>query len=284
MNKKDLELLAGNVSGMLTGVVKMLLQSRPVESSGAPRPDQSLVIMGNGPSLKDVLDHRELLAGRKLLAVNFFANAPEFVETRPDFYVLCDPHFFDPEGDPNVDKLWRNLCSVTWPMTLFVPRGECRKASGRLRGASNIRLAAYNPVGIEGPEWFERMAFDARLAMPRPRNVLIPSIMIGLWLGFKEIYLTGADHSWMKTIRVNESNEVVSVQPHFYDDNESEQERVASVYKGVHLHDVVRSFYVAFHSYFAISRYAAHIGAHIYNATPGSFIDAFPRRALSEQP
>lgn len=282
MNKKDLEILAGNVSGMLTGALKMLLQSLPVKTYGAPRHDESLVIMGNGPSLKSVLEHSEVLAGRKLLAVNFFANAPEFVQTRPDFYVLCDPHFFDPEGDPNVDSLWRNLSAASWPMTLFVPRAELRRAADRLSDASNIRLAGYNPVGIEGPGWFERMAFNARLAMPRPRNVLIPSIMIGLWLGFKEIYLTGADHSWMKTIRVNESNEVVSVQPHFYDDNASEQERVASVYKGVHLHDVVRSFYVAFHSYFAISRYAAHIGAHIYNATPGSFIDAFPRRVLSK--
>ena len=116
--------------------------------------------------------------------------------------------------------------------------------------------------------------------MPRPRNVLIPSIMLAIAAGFKRIYIAGADHSWMKTISVNDNNEVVSIQPHFYKENEQEKKRVNTEYMHYPLHQIVYSFYVAFKSYFEIKAYADSIGTEIWNITPGSFIDAFPRKKL----
>ena len=75
---------------------------------------------------------------------------------------------------------------------------------------------------------------------------------------------------------------MVSVQPHFYKDNEAEHERVKSVYRDIRLHEIIYSFYVAFKAYFAVERFARRCGAVIYNSTPGSFIDAFPRREIPE--
>ena len=124
------------------------------------------------------------------------------------------------------------------------------------------------------------MAYGRRLGMPRPRNVLIPAIMTGIWSGFKEIYIIGADHSWMNTICVNEHNEVESRQPHFYQDNEHELKRIKVDYVHRPLHEVVHSFYVAFRAYHQIQRYASTAGVAIYNSTPGSFIDAFTRKSL----
>ena len=72
----------------------------------------------------------------------------------------------------------------------------------------------------------------------------------------------------------------MSVQPHFYRDNDAEHQRVASVYKNVRLHELLLSFHIAFKAYFDVDEYARYIGANIYNATPGSFIDAFPRKSL----
>lgn len=116
--------------------------------------------------------------------------------------------------------------------------------------------------------------------MPRPRNVLIVSIVAGMWLGYKEMYIIGADHSWMQTIAVDEQNRVISVQPHFYKDSASEQKRVNAVYSNLHLHDIINSFYIAFRSYHRILAWANKRGVAIYNSTPDSFIDAFPRRPL----
>ena len=113
--------------------------------------------------------------------------------------------------------------------------------------------------------------------MPRPRNVLIPSIMAGIRLGYRRIVIVGADHTWTRTLSVDEQNRVISIQPHFYKDNNAEHERVASVYEGLRLHDVLGSMTITFRSYHHIADYAAHIGVEILNASAETFIDAFPR-------
>ena len=74
--------------------------------------------------------------------------------------------------------------------------------------------------------------------MPRPRNVLIPSIMTGISLGFKRIFITGADHGWTKTLSVNDRNEVISVQPHFYTEDSHEQQRIRIDYLKYPLHQM----------------------------------------------
>lgn len=119
------------------------------------------------------------------------------------------------------------------------------------------------------------------MAMPRPRNVLIPSLMLAIAMGYAEIVVVGADHTWMQTLSVTDDNEVVSVQPHFYNDGKEEQARVRHEYRNYRLHQIVESFAVAFKSYHDIANFATSRGVSIINATPGSFIDAFPRGSLS---
>lgn len=258
-------------------VIKMLLQSGSPSVERAER-EKPLIVMGNGPSLNEAMaEHGDSLRENELLAVNFAANAPQFREFKPDYYVMADPVFFNDLDNANVARLWHNLSEeVDWPMTLFVPVRTKLPVSL----PENVRVSRFNAVGVEGFGWLERWAYRRGYGMPRPRNVLIPAIMIGLSLGFKEIYLAGADHSWSRTLEVTDENVVVSVQPHFYEDNAAEHARVASVYKDVRLHQIMYSFYVAFRSYFRIRSYAESVGAAIYNSTPGSFIDAFTRKAL----
>lgn len=220
----------------------------------------------------------ELLRQNDTLAVNFAANAPDFKDLRPKYYVLADPHFFQSDNDPNVRLLISNLSAAIWPMTLFVPRNSVIHPS--LRNHPYISVETFPLNGFEGFECIENIAFDKELGMPRPRNVLIPAIMIGIWMGYKKIYLTGADHTWTRTLSVDESNHVVSIQPHFYKDNEHEEARVVSTYSNIRIHEILESFSVAFKSYHTIRRYADMHGVSIFNSTPGSFIDAFKRSPL----
>lgn len=261
-------------------VAKLVLTSRRPTVSRADSVDRPLIVLGNGPSLRDNLrENMSLLKQTPTLAVNFFANAPEYAEVKPRYYVLADPHFFSAAGtDSNVDKLWENLRATTWPMTLFVPARFRRLLPDTI--ASSVKTEFFNFVGIEGFRWFERWAWRKGLGMPRPRNVLIPSLMVAMAMGYRTIYILGADHSWTKTLSVTDDNTVVSVQPHFYADNSGEKERVSSVYAGVRLHQVLESMVIAFRSYHRISGYAESSGISIYNSTPGSMIDAFERSPL----
>lgn len=271
----------GNLSGTVKSIVKLMFQSR--RSFVTKADEERVIIMGNGPSLNETIEnHIDILKTTPAIAVNFAANAPQFTMLRPRYYVLADPHFFVNKQDINVAKLMSNLSElVDWTMTLFVPN-SVKKHNITITN-KNISIEYFNMVGVEGFQWFENFAFSRGYGMPRPRNVLIPSIMIAMQMGYKEIYITGADHSWTKTLSVNENNEVISIQPHFYKEDEKEQKRIRTDYLHYPLHQIIYSFYVAFKSYFVIQRYAKNRKIDIYNSTPESFIDAFPRRPLPEK-
>lgn len=266
----------------LKAIVKIALKSRRTVRPQLPRPEgDEVVILANGPSLRTTIaEHAERLRGVPTVAVNFMANAPEFVQLKPRYYVLADPHFFCGMEHDNVQSLWRAIASVDWPMTLWVPVERLRAARDFLGRNSKVEVATFNFIGIEGWAWLERMAYNRGWGMPRPRNVLVPALMAAARCGFKTIYVTGADHSWMETLRVDDDNNVVSVQPHFYADSKAETKRSVAEYRGYCLHDIIYSFYVAFSSYHRLQRWAESRGIAIYNATPDSFIDAFPRKDL----
>ena len=259
-------------------IVKLLTQRRRATITKADADtSRPLIILANGPSLNQTIaESLPSLQAHPTLAVNFAANAPEFRTLRPRYYVLIDPHFFSATDDPNVTRLWDNLARVDWPMTLIGPARRRRL----IPKSVNIDTLTVNDIAVEGFLPLENAAFARGWGMPRPRNVLIPSIMAAIAMGFKEIYLTGADHSWMKTISVNDNNQVVSIQPHFYKDNDKELARVRTDYLHRPLHTILDSFRIAFASYHTIARFAATRGIRIVNSTPGSYIDAFPRAPL----
>ena len=263
----------------VASLVKIVLQSdwnTPVPHVSS---DEEIVILGNGPSLNETIaNHLDFLKSRKLLAVNFAANTDEFTTLAPDYYVLADPLFFNGITLENVQKLWNRLNSVERRMTLFVP-AKYKNMTLPLNN-SKLKTVFYNLTPVEGFNFIENWAYGTGLGMPRPRNVLIPSIMLSLRLNFKKIYIAGADHSWTKTISVDDDNNVVSIQPHFYKENLKEEQRIRKDYMNYPLHQILHSFYVAFKSYHTIERYAQKTGAKILNITPGSFIDAFERLKL----
>ncbi|MBO5749100.1 MAG: hypothetical protein J6R48_08855 [Muribaculaceae bacterium] len=275
----NLSLFTASIASLL----KVMLLSKRVASSRPVDKSRRVIVLGNGPSLRTTIaDHLDFLMSHDRIAVNFAANAPEFFELQPTGYVLADPHFFDGiSTDPNVAKLWDNIRSTRWPMTLFLPANRKEFVTEmRLSDIPHLTISYYNLTPVEGCKSLSHRLFNLGLGMPRPRNVLIPSIMLAIREGYGTIYIAGADHSWTRTLWVDEDNRVVSIQPHFYQDNEEEKKRVATEYHNYPLHQILQSLYIAFRSYFDIADYAKTKGIDILNITPDSFIDAFPRLRL----
>lgn len=269
---------AASAGASLKSIVKILLTRRRGPDITAQQRLKPLIILGNGPSLRQTIDnHTPALLSHPTMAVNFAANTPEFFTLKPEFYVLADPHFTN-TSDPNVASLISAINRADWPLTLLLPYGM------NLPGLSNPRVTVmrFPAVGVEGARSLRSFAIRRRLGMPRPRNVMVCAIMCGIWLGFTDIFITGADHSWTRTLSVDSSNRVVTIQPHYYKESESEEERVASVYTDIRLHQILESFSIAFRAYHDIADFTSRNGINVYNASPGSFIDAFPRRQLPE--
>ena len=265
-------------------IVKIILKSRPCSTPPQCDGNDEIVILGNGPSLNDTMAlHKDFLMGRHLLAVNFAANTPIFQELKPCFYMLTDPVFFTRTDMDNVQNLWSNFATkVDWDITLFIPTSAKINMQWKEMLASNkhINICTYNMTPIEGFHWFENLAYSRGWGMPRPRNVLIPSVMQAIAMRYKTVYIAGADHSWTKTLSVDDENRVVSIQPHFYKEAKSEEERIKVDYMNIKLHEVLESMQIAFRTYHTIQRYALTRGISILNITPDSFIDAFPRKKL----
>lgn len=267
----------------LKSIVKIALQSNIAAAFGALRrkgeAGGTVVVMANGPSLKESLDSdRDVFLSNPCIAVNFAPISDEFFMVKPSYLVLADPHFFKLRADDaNLCKLQEAMARIDWELTLFVSAKFASQAR-RMWPNDHVKVSRFNAIGLDGFGWFRYWAYKHRLGMPRPRNVAIPALMIALWLGYREVLLFGADHSWMKTISVTDENEVVSIQPHFYKEDKREEERVRHEYRGYRLHTIVESFAVAFRSYHGIEEFARKIGARIVNLTPGSMIDAFVRR------
>lgn len=280
MNFDKIGGFVSNLGSSIASLVKVALMSKGSSMASDEGKDRELVILGNGPSLRKTIDEDlRWLVNHDLMAVNFAAFSDEFFKLRPRYYILADGHFFNSvQTDGNVKRLWKNFGRVTWNMTLLLPTRFKHFAKPLLMDAKDIKVRYFNLTPIDGFKWLKHFLFSLGAGMPRPRNVMIPAIMEGIRLGYKKIYLCGADHSWTKTLDVDNENFVISIQPHFYEDNEEENKRVRETYKSLKLHDVLGSMTIAFRSYWEIAGYARKKRVEIINASPGSMIDAFPRR------
>ncbi len=276
----------GDLQQTLFSIVKIPMMSRrpsklPVSVSN---PDE-IVILANGPSLNDtVAENRSFLSSRTLLAVNFSVTSPMYTELRPELYLIADPLFWI--VDEKRDLLFGTLADkTTWPMHLFVPARALVDTRWRpmLERNRNITVHIYNTTPVEGFKGFAHWVYKRGLGMPRPHNVLIPSIAMALRMSFRKIYLAGADHSWLPEITVTDQNEVLMHQKHFYDTSTSKAETVKQEnLNTARLHTILYHMHVAFKAYFILRDYAESMGKEIINITPGSYIDAFPRKKLSE--
>lgn len=267
----------------------VLLSKIPKKLSFARKFDEC-VLLGNGPSLNQSLkEHPEFIHNRTLFCVNFFAVSKLYEQLKPSIYVIAAPEIgikhIRPQLKERYTELFLTISKKTdWPIWLYLPfsvkssifyKRNIRQVISR---NTKITVRFFNNTPVEGFWRFCIFFFRFNLGMPRPHNVFIPSIFLAINLSFTKIFLLGADHSWLKEIHVNEQNEVLIDQKHFYDKEDSTPRPMLK--KGQdkrRLHEVLIKFVYAFEGYFILERYAIHRKIKIINATPGSFIDAFER-------
>lgn len=238
-------------------------------------------ILGNGPSL-EFIEKKDLEGD--IIVVNNFAVSGKFEEFKPGLYILNAPEYWMPNVDEEYiamrEKLIEAINSkLRWKMTFLVPF-EAKKTSFIKAMTQNnfITIQCYNTTAVEGLPLFTHFLFNHKLGMPRPHNVLIPSIMTSIWSGYSIIILFGADHSWLKEIIVDNDNNVFLTQKHFYDYNHAKPDVMKKLGKGKRkLHEILEKFYLAFKAYHVIQNYSTSIGKRIYNHSSLSYIDAFPK-------
>jgi hypothetical protein len=277
--------LVNLVNTFLT-IGKVMLQSNLLLKPAPELTDHRAIILGNGPSLlKSIESNRGILSNYQLICVNHFAEHALYRELKPGLYVMAAPENWLDDVEPfyreKGEKLFKAIAEHTrWNIQFYIPYSARKFKWWRelITGNKYIHIKYFNVTPVEGFKFFRYFCYNHLLGMPRPHNVLIPSIMIALSAGFGNIYLFGADHSWLQNIWVDDENNVMLKQKHFYDQDKVIARPMDYLGKGKRkMHEVLIKFYHAFKGYFEIDAYSRSQGKTIYNCTPDSYIDAFER-------
>lgn len=245
------------------------------------RKRESVSILANGPSVGEIVTNRKtLLEHTDLLVVNFFGNTNDFFKCKPQFYVLLDPAFFDPNytskglKEESREKklnekgklLLENFSKVDWNMTLFVPH---------IKGLFNINnpyisIVEFNATRVVGFEKFQNWMYRHNQGLPNSRNVITPAMLLMINLGYKRIYLYGCEFSWTKTMDVDpENGRLFFNDRHFYSKSEIRYFGEGAFHWWL---DSISEYLTGVEK---IARYATSEGVKIINRTKGSFIDCF---------
>lgn len=240
-----------------------------------PKDNDLITILGNGPSLREDIKSIDCHKGR-FCAVNYFYKSSLFDSLKPQYYVLADPAFF--QSQTVIDSIVKSLY---WEMQLFVPY-RIWKTKFKNKEYEWLRIVPYNDYSYRGFKCVELWLYKKGFSMPTPQNVLVPSLVNAINMGYKEIHLYGADHSWTKSLCVTDNNIVSAIDCHFYEGDEKKLEPYLKTlpeggtdyYK---MHELLRDFAKMFEAYHQIREYANKCNVRIINCTKDSFIDAFER-------
>ncbi|UTW67143.1 hypothetical protein KFE94_03225 [bacterium SCSIO 12643] len=285
--KKIVDLVMGGLSLMKVAIGGW--KREPLPNKGNRK---HLLILGNGPSLlKSIDEHHDLILNSDLIGVNHLSRSPLYKKLKPSVLVLTPIEFWDHEHDQFLkDEFYKTadplIYDTEWNLSIIAPltAKNCKNALGYFSKNKRIKIYFVNMTPIDGNQKIANWIMRNRLGLPRPHNVLIPALVVGINLGYKTINILGADHSWMPYVRVTEENQVVMVQKHFYDEKEAQEKKMYNANSKSFdrkLYEVLQKFTYAFKSYFVIDGYAKSIGCEIINLTPNSFIDAFKRKSVN---
>jgi hypothetical protein len=261
------------------------LSSNPKNFRQQKTNSKSIVILGNGPSLKETIDsNKDFFSNNELLCLNHFANTDYYTEFRPKYYVAIAHDLFLDDVLPHLveasNKLFNAIADkTTWELKFFIT-SEAKKHErwkNILASNKNIEIVYMNLTPIEGFDRFVFRWFDKAKGMPRPHNVMVPAIFTALHLGVKEIILVGSDHTWLQELHVDENNRTLVFDKHFYDSERQLKQFNYDPQNYLKLHEILNSISSAFASYHVLRKYADYRKTEVLNATPNSFIDAFKR-------
>ena len=273
-------------SNTLISLIKILLRSKfrvhlPMSEK------ESCIVLGNGPSLKQSLQkHPDFFKNHPLICVNSFSVTKEYEELKPTYYIILDPGFWYSGNTDATVALESIKTKTSWPIHILVPQ-LARKATRITELAkqnSNITIHYFNYTVFKGFESIAHFLYKKNLAMPQSQNVLVASLFLSVNIGFKKIYLFGADHSWHQHLHVNKENVLCVKHIHFYED--LEEVEYVPFYKGAHLketfkmHEIMTTLGKTFYGYDIMNNYAKSSNTCIYNASEISFIDTFNRLKL----
>lgn len=240
----------------------LLKKNKTLKNSAAT--EKRCFILATGPSIRE--QDLSLLENEFCISVSNFFVHPLFHKINPRYHIFAGSH--PPITHQQMANWWRDAEDH-----FRGSRAEIfiHAANKNIKDNFNLfkdQKVYYYLAEGEYPVDFSR-------AIPKIQTVVHIAIYLTMYLGLKEIYLLGCDHSWLK--HHGTSQHFYNEEQHsFTKNNYSEWSEVKDIGYEFKTHSNLWDVYRR------IRTECAKNGVQIYNSTPGSLLDIFPRKNLSE--
>jgi hypothetical protein len=241
---------------------------------------QNCVILCNGPSLNNSIDQSyDFISNSVKIVVNFSPLSDLFWKLKPDFLVLVDPSFWEENIDKDlkikIEELVEKIKDIDWNIKIVMPilKNQKNRFTEVLSGVKNINFVNINSKP-SSKEFIEDriLEYASNNSSPLFQSVSVASLYFAMNIGFKKIYLFGFDHDWIKNIIIDDSNNLLLMDNHYYDKSKQTYKIIKS-----NLLEEFRAQYQLHNSYNEIREYAKVLDIKIYNCTKNSLLDSFER-------
>lgn len=246
--------------------------------------NDELFIISNGPSLNDdIQDFKDILRDKHTLMMNNAILTSLFQEIKPKYYILMDSLYFIgdtynvfsrsdyDDANATIQRVWSALNALRDDMYLFVPYIWRKKPN---IANPKLYIKTYGITKYKGFDVLAKYLFARSLALPSHSNVLVPSIVCALAMGYKRIYLLGCDHSWYQNYHIDKDNHLSIQYHHFYKEKKNSIDL-----SGLDIATALCDTGGVFRAYKVLDRLFAE--SSIINLSSDSMIDAFPRDTLA---
>ncbi len=252
------------------------------------------VVIGNGPSFaKTIAEHPNGISNHDVFCVNSFPKTDAFTIFKPRYCVFADPGYWlasasqDLKDDRSAVFEAINMKS-DWGIRLLFPATAMQ--AHRLKPLTfsnpNVRISYYNSTAISRalPQKLRSYLYRKNLAIAGLQTVVCGSLSLAITLGYKNIYLAGADASFLEDVSIDDDrNLLVTKDSHYYDNGHSLLKPIyvdVEEQKPMRVHQYLTCISLMLEGFYECSLFAQDSGVTVINSGSHSWIDSFERGPL----
>lgn len=268
-------------------ILRVLIHKHKCKSIPLYNGNNKAFVIGNGPSLNETLkNHLDILMKNDCFMVNHSIEYDCFDVIRPKYYVIVDPYYFcDGELNEKTQGILDSFkMKLKWNITIFLPiyasSSLLVKELNRLNLVNVVFLSDVSSAYIS--DFSKERLFrywNRNIACPLSQTVLNTALSVPITMKYKEIYLVGADTSWIEMLYVDQkNNDLYSYNRHFYENDKY----LISKYDDSksNIADELQCIITTFKNYQILKEYAVYNGCHLFNSSSYSLIDTIERKEL----
>ena len=263
-------------------------------------PDKDILIVGNGPSLKEV-DLLRFVGKVDFCCVNYFPCTDEnFFRIKPKYLCMVDPYFYDKkEANPYLvagrlqaieqsRKLEEALAKIDWPICVITRQGYSLKINTPYITYVHLSVSVFRgrcssasiSLFEQDSKW-DFWLYNRNLAMPGYANVLCTAALYFTMCGSHRIILAGSDFSVFFGSFVDERNHIILASTHFYEEDQEDLTEIGLIKQNGFSYWMEQHM-GAFVEFYKISKYAQYKKVPIINTSLQSYIDVFEKRSWED--